>query len=49
MNQDQNYITIEMNLKVQMKDYRLVLGAKKVWIVIAVTVLSKLALWLTLR
>jgi hypothetical protein len=33
MNQDQNYITIEMNFRIQLKDYRMVFGAKNLWIV----------------
>ena len=33
MDQNSNYITIEMNLRLQMKDYRLVLGMKRTWIV----------------
>jgi hypothetical protein len=30
---ENNYITFEMNLKLQMKDYRIVLGIKRTWIV----------------
>lgn len=37
MDQNTNYITFEMNIKLQMKDYRVVLGLKKTWI-IAITV-----------
>ncbi|MGE3263125.1 MAG: hypothetical protein AB7K68_15190 [Bacteriovoracia bacterium] len=33
MDQNSNYITIEMNLRLQMKDYRMVLGMKRTWIV----------------
>ena len=33
MDQNSNYITIEMNLRLQMKDYRLVLGMKRTWII----------------
>lgn len=36
MDQNSNYITIEMNLRLQMKDYRLVLGVKRTWIVVLV-------------
>lgn len=46
MNQDQNYITLEMNLKLQMKDYRIVLGVRKFWITTLLVVLLKLAIWL---
>lgn len=37
MEQNSNYITLEMNIKLQIKDYRLILGLKKTWIV-AITV-----------
>lgn len=36
MDQNSNYITIEMNLRVSMKDYRIVLGLKRTWIIAAV-------------
>ena len=39
MEQNQNsYITFEMNLKFQMKDYRLVLGVKRASIIAIVVV-----------
>jgi uncharacterized membrane protein len=43
MEQNQNnYITLEMNLKLQMKDYRMVLGIKRTWIVAIVIGLIQL-------
>jgi hypothetical protein len=43
MEQNQNhYITFEMNLKFQMKDYRLVLGLKKTWIVALIVGIAQL-------
>lgn len=46
MEQNQNnYITLEMNLKFQMKDYRLVLGFKRVWIIAIVVGVIQLATW----
>lgn len=38
--EQQNYITIEMNFKFQMKDYRLVLGVKKIGIVFVLTLIA---------
>ena len=47
MEQNQNnYITLEMSLKLQMKDYRIVLGIKRAWIVAAVVGLTQLAAWI---
>ena len=47
MEQNQNnYITLEMNLKFQMKDYRLVLGFKRAWIIAIVVGVIQLATWL---
>ncbi|MGE3757809.1 MAG: hypothetical protein AB7H97_08635 [Pseudobdellovibrionaceae bacterium] len=46
MEQNQNnYITLEMNLKLQMKDYRIVLGIKRSWIVILVVGIFQLIAW----
>lgn len=43
MEQNQNnYITLEMHLKLQMKDYRIVLGIKRAWIVAVVVGLIQL-------
>ncbi len=47
MEQNQNnYITFEMNLKFQMKDYRLVLGIKRAWIIAIVVGVIELVTWL---
>jgi uncharacterized membrane protein len=47
MEQNQNnYITLEMNLKLQMKDYRIVLGIKRAWIVALVVLVIQLVTWL---
>ena len=46
MEQNQNnYITLEMNLKLQMKDYRIVLGIKRSWLVILVVGIFQLVAW----
>ena len=45
MDQNSNYITIEMNLRLQMKDYRLVLGMKRTWIVAAIVGAIQLIAW----
>jgi len=47
MEQNQNnYITLEMNLKFQMKDYRLVLGFKRAWIIAIVVGVIQLTEWI---
>src|SRR5271167_2247805 len=46
MDQNSNYITIEMNIRLQMKDYRLVLGTKRVWILTIVVGITQLIAWL---
>ena len=46
MDQNQNYITLEMNIKFQMKDYRLVLGFKKTWIIILIVSMAQIIAWL---
>lgn len=46
MDQNSNYITIEMNIRLQMKDYRLVLGMKRTWIIAAVIGTIQLVAWL---
>ena len=46
MDQNSNYITIEMNLRLQMKDYRLVLGMKRTWILAAIVGVIQLMAWL---
>lgn len=46
MEQNQNnYITLEMNLKLSCKDYRLVLGVKRTWIIAIVVGMIQLATW----
>ena len=45
MEQNQNYITLEINMKLQMKDYRIVLGIKRAWIVATVVGLVQLFAW----
>ena len=46
MEQNQNnYITFEMNLKFQMKDYRFVLGIKRAWIIAVVIGVIQLVPW----
>ena len=40
-----NYITIEMNIRLQMKDYRFVLGAKRTWIIALIVGAVQLAAW----
>lgn len=45
MDQNTNYITIEMNLRLQMKDYRLVLGMKRTWILALVVGVIQLIVW----
>ncbi len=45
MDQNSNYITIEMNLRLQMKDYRIVLGMKRTWIVAAIVGAIQLIAW----
>jgi uncharacterized membrane protein len=45
MDQNSNYITIEMNLRLQMKDYRIVLGMKRTWIVAAIVAAIQLIAW----
>lgn len=47
MEQNQNnYITLEMNLKFQMKDYRLALGVKRAWTIAIVVGVIQLTTWL---
>jgi hypothetical protein len=45
MDQNSNYITLEMNVRFQMKDYRLILGLKRTWIIAVVVGLIQLATW----
>ena len=45
MDQNSNYITIECSLRVSMRDYRLVLGMKRTWIIAIVVGVIQLAVW----
>lgn len=45
MDQNSNFITIEMNMKIQMKDYRIILGLKKSWIVAVIVAAIQLIAW----
>jgi hypothetical protein len=45
MDQNSNYITIECNLRVSMRDYRLVLGMKRTWIIALVVGFIQLIVW----
>lgn len=46
MEQNQNnYITLECNLKFQMKDYRLVLGIRRAWIIAIIVGGIQLVTW----
>ncbi len=46
MDQNSNYITIEMTFRLQMKDYRFVLGMKRTWILAAIVGAIQLFAWL---
>ena len=45
MDQNSNYITIEMNIRLQMKDYRIVLGMKRTWILALIVGAIQLIVW----
>jgi len=45
MDQNSNYITIERNLRLQMKDYRIVLGMKRTWILASIVGVIQLLVW----
>lgn len=45
MDQNQNYITLEMNIRLQMRDYRLVLGLRKTWILALIVGGIQLLIW----
>lgn len=44
-NKNENYITLELNMKLQMRDYRIVLGLKRTWILAVVVGIVQLAIW----
>lgn len=46
MDQNSNYITIEMNLRISMKDYRIVLGLKRTWLLAGIVGGIQLVAWL---
>lgn len=45
-NQNESYITLELNMKLQMRDYRIVLGLKRTWILAMVVGLVQIVMWL---
>ena len=45
-NKNDNYITLELNMKLSMRDYRLVLGLKRTWILAIVVGTTQLLIWL---
>ena len=49
MDQNSNYITIEMTFRCQMADYRLVLGLKRAWIIAIVVGAIQLITWMLKR
>lgn len=44
-NKNENYITLELNMKLQMRDYRIVLGLKRTWILAIVVGAIQLVTW----
>lgn len=49
MDQNSNYITLEISARLQMKDYRLVLGLKRTWIIAIVVGIIQLGAWMLKR
>lgn len=45
MEQNSNYITVEVNFKLSMKDYRLVLGLKKTWVLMLIVCIARFIEW----
>ncbi|MBX2996094.1 MAG: hypothetical protein KF681_14810 [Bdellovibrionaceae bacterium] len=45
-NQNDNYITFELNMKLQMRDYRIVLGLKRTWILAIIVGVIQLSVWI---
>lgn len=43
--QNENYVTLELNMKLQMRDYRLVLGLKRTWILAIVVGIIQMTVW----
>ncbi|MBC7457353.1 MAG: hypothetical protein H7235_03685 [Bdellovibrionaceae bacterium] len=46
MEQNTNYLTFELNVKFQMKDYRLIMGLKKAWIMAVIVGAIKITAWI---
>lgn len=44
-NKNDNYITLELNMRLSMRDYRLVLGLKRTWILAIVVGVVQLVTW----
>ena len=49
MDQNSNYITVEMTFRFQCADYRLVLGMKRTWIIAIVVGVIQLVVWILKR
>lgn len=46
MEQNQTeYLTLELSFKIQMRNYRIALGAKRAWIIALVLGMIRLVLW----
>jgi uncharacterized membrane protein len=45
MDQNSNYITVEFSFRLQMKDYRYVLGLRKTWIIAIAVGVIQLISW----
>ena len=45
MEQNSNYITIEASCKIQCRDYRIVLGIKRMWIVAIIVGAIQIGVW----
>lgn len=45
MDQNSNYITVEMTFRLKMKDYRFVLGMKRTWIIAIIVGVIQLFAW----
>lgn len=45
-NQNDNYITFELNMKLQMRDYRIVLGLKRTWILAVAVGVIQFVVWM---
>ena len=45
MDQNSNYLTMEISCRIQCRDYRLVLGMKRTWIIAIVVGVIQLGAW----